>query len=613
MCYGENNATHAASYFNTQLYGLWKVADECANHYLGEDRQDLKPDERPHRYTFALAAWHYGRHRQGYAASVDDMMFYASFQVPELSFICNHEAEFRIRVADESDDVEPYYGHFNLDSHRASESATAELSRNQSLKPGTTFVFRVPFRTTDFQGNAALIGNGNHVLSWLVLDYRRAKLAKIEPSVDQPSFQALEIYLRAYLSFLQAAGHHVFLSLPSFSDAEGGVDIHYSEVITHQSRLQEVHGVAITDINKYLSTAWLKAAMLASGPEGQIYDRPGISLAEYQSTWLSQRSDVHFHFTFGPPEVSVLCNDEVVVNFVIDEASFYQSDNFEGSSLRTYMNWKVAVVFDLDYEEPPEEGGNVRRCKIRMAGARLVVGCSTFEGLDMNDDISLHCRYRTAEFISGEYLSILESGGYNLIFEHDRRWAAQGDEFEQAEDPTFANDSTWSAADTVEDASGKITKAAIWHNIIQQSDMYGYEQLTALSETAINQNFHSLAGQNDMLQEWTFEDFFSVTFKPPTVRLRSDGRALITFHLKDGFVRALKNRKPHPQGEKKDFTNWRVTFEVGLGICDHDAVPGITTPWQSVSMLEQSRVRQDIGPDSGATLKHLYLDLRLVF
>lgn len=148
--------------------------------------------------------------------------------------------------------------------------------------------------------------------------------------LDQPTYQALESYLYAYLQFLQSAGHHVLFSLPNFSDADEELLIDYSEVADELLDLQEVHGVAIADINKYLSTSWLKAAMLASSQEGQFLNRPGISLAEYQSTWISQRADIHFHLTFGTPEVTALCNDEVIVKYIIDEALFYKSDTFAG-------------------------------------------------------------------------------------------------------------------------------------------------------------------------------------------------------------------------------------------------------------------------------------------
>ncbi|EKM54057.1 uncharacterized protein PHACADRAFT_145658 [Phanerochaete carnosa HHB-10118-sp] len=529
MCYGENNAGHAVSYFNSQLKGLWDISEECADQHLDPDAR-LKPDARQHRYSFALSEFYYGKHRQGSSASLDDMMFHAVFSSPKLRFICNHEALFRIEVEE---------GHFNLDYSRASESSTADRARNRDIPSGTSFEFRIPFRTTGIKGSASLIGNGSHAFTLLVLEYRRAKLMTISRETDQPSSQALESYLQTYLAFLQSAGHHVLFSLPNFSDLEEELQIDYSEVVDSPLHLQEVHGVVIADINRYLSTLWLKAAMLASGPEGQVLDRPGISLAEYRSTWISQRADIHFHLTFGAPEVVALCNDEVIVHYVIDEAYFYKSDNFDGEALRTYQNWRVAVVFDLHHEKPDEEGGNVTRCKLNMAKPRLLPQFSSFEGVEEEDQIAVRCRFRAAEFLSGEYLSVLEGGGFHVIYYHDLRWPKPGDETENVEDFVSPNEASWSATDVIEDATGKITKTAIWRNITQASDMCGFDQITALSETAINHNFHSLSATQPLLQRWGYETCFSVNFKPPTVRLRSDGRALVSFHLKDGFVRAL--------------------------------------------------------------------------
>lgn len=600
MCYGENNAPHAASYFNTQLTGLWEIADECADHYLGEDRHDLKPEETQERYAIALAAFHYGRHRQGPTASRNDMMFYASFKPPQLKFICNHEAFFQLEVAE---------GHFNLDHHRATESTTAESGRNRSIAQNALFTFRVPFGTTGIQGSATMIGNGNHLVNLLVLDYRRAKLIGITPEVDAQSFQALEFYFRVYLVFLHCAGCHVLFTLPNFSDAKDELLIDYSEVIEHELRLQEVHGVAIADINRYLATSWLKAAMLASGPEGQVYDRPGISLAEFRSTWLSQRAEINFYFTFGPPDVAALCSDEIIVHYVIDEALFFQYDKVEGDPWRKYGNWRIAVVFKLIYEEPQEEDGNVRRCRVDMATARLLTSCSKFDGLSEGDNIDTYCRRRAVEFITNEYLESLESGKFDIIYEHDRRWTAQADEIDAAEEFISINEASWSATDVIEDASGKTTKTAIWRDIIQHSDMCGFDQVTALSETAINHSFYSLSANHALLKRWQYDSYFVVNFRPPTVRLRSDGRVYITFHMKDGTVKGLKNWQLFAGAESQDFSNWRVTFEVGLRICDHAEIPGID-PLEWRKTFERTRAGLELAEQSDADLKHLYLDFR---
>ena len=67
-------------------------------------------------YSFALAEFHYGKHRPGEQASEEDMMFHARFSAPTLRFLCNHEALFQIDLVE---------GHFNLDYSRASDNATA--------------------------------------------------------------------------------------------------------------------------------------------------------------------------------------------------------------------------------------------------------------------------------------------------------------------------------------------------------------------------------------------------------------------------------------------------------------------------------------------------------
>lgn len=172
---------------------------------------------------------------------------------------------------------------------------------------------------------------------------------------------------------------------------------------------------------------------------------------------------------------------------------------------------------------------------------------SDFPGVHEEDQIDLHCRRRTAEFISSEYLAILETGGFHEIYYHDLRWPKPGNDLDQSEDFVSANESSWSATEVIEDASGKTTKSVIWRNIIQASDMCGFDQITALSETAINHTLQSISATKALLQRWEHEGYFSADLKPPTVRLRSDGRVLLSIHLKSGSVRSLRNWKPNPE------------------------------------------------------------------
>lgn len=179
-------------------------------------------------------------------------------------------------------------------------------------------------------------------------------------------------------------------------------------------------------------------------------------------------------------------------------------------------------------------------------GPRFLLQFSNFPGVHEEDQIDLRCRHRAAEFISGEYLTTLESGGFHVIYYHDLRWPRPSDDLEQLEDFASANEASWSATEVIEDVNGRTTKSAIWRNIIQASDMCGFDQITALSETAINHSFQSISATETLLQHWNYGGYLNVDLKPPTARLRSDGRVLLSIHLKSGSVRSLRNWQPNP-------------------------------------------------------------------
>ena len=69
--------------------------------------------------------------------------------------------------------------------------------------------------------------------------------------------------------------------------------------------------------------------MLAGAQNGLPVDRPAISLAEYRSTWVLHDENVHFHLKFGAPQVAALCNDEILLYFFVDEALFYDGEDFQ--------------------------------------------------------------------------------------------------------------------------------------------------------------------------------------------------------------------------------------------------------------------------------------------
>ena len=161
-----------------------------------------------------------------------------------------------------------------------------------------------------------------------------AKLIKAIPEIGS-GWQAIEAYLQNYLYLLQSAGHHVLFSLPNFDDAGLRPYLDFSQIAYRLLDVEDVHGVAIEQINKYLSASWLSTLILANK---QSVDHSVVSLAEYRSTWAPQDVHVHFHLNFGAPHVSALCDDEILMHFVLDDVRFYETADFEDECVIRYLS-----------------------------------------------------------------------------------------------------------------------------------------------------------------------------------------------------------------------------------------------------------------------------------
>ncbi|EKM54028.1 uncharacterized protein PHACADRAFT_257609 [Phanerochaete carnosa HHB-10118-sp] len=602
MCHGENNAPHATSYLNAQLQALWKISSECVEHH----GTYLKPDLN-YRYSFALAEYYYGKHRSGAQAAVDDMWFHAKFQAPTLDFLCNHEALVQINIDE---------GHFNSEHARASDTTAADRFRNLTVSE-TSATFRVPFKMTGIKGRDTIIGSSENVINMLVFDYKSAVLIDTAPKRQERERQSLEIYLRTYLQFLQAAGHHVLFSLPDFNIENPNVLIDFSQAARVLLNISEVQGISIEQINRFLSTSWLKAAMLAGAQNGLPVDRPAISLAEYRSTWVLRDENIHFHLKFGAPQVAALCNDEILLYFLVDEALFYDGEDFQVAPIKNFYDWKVAVLFNVIRES--EDEGKVIRCKIDVQSSRYMQQFSVFEGCVESDEDDLHCMNHVISFITGEYLNVLENAQYHIIYHFDARWPKIGSIFDEQQTDEVEIDAEWSRNEVTEDGR-TASKTAIWRDITQKSDMYGFDQITALSQAAINMYYRSIWTQvqasastsvaETLVFQWKFEDYFEAEFKPPTVRLREDGRAIVFLHIKRGFLKPLRNWAPYPDGDKFEFEDWRIAFEADLKMCDHSALTEIGPEWQTA--FKKSRVYEQYGTSEIVDFKHIYLDFQNV-
>ena len=165
------------------------------------------------------------------------------------------------------------------------------------------------------------------------------------------------------------------------------------------------------------------------------------------------------------------------------------------------------------------------------------------------------------DFIDTEYLDILASAGYHILYKYDARQTATAKLF----GPDSERDVVDIDGSETVGGSDNAIRLAAWEEITK-SNMYGYDQLTALSQTAINNHLHHLwLGSKsslangvdtsnleaiDIVREWIHPDgAFHAEFKAPTVRFGSisqtrPGYAVIFIDIVKGTLKPLRNRAP---------------------------------------------------------------------
>ena len=202
-------------------------------------------------------------------------------------------------------------------------------------------------------------------------------------------------------------------------------------------------------------------------------------------------------------------------------------------------------------------------------------------------------------FFSDEYLHILESTRYHIIYSRDARWEQSGAFSTTQED---ADGSWWSLE--LPDTSGASSRETIQH-----SKMYGFDQVTAISQGSLNSQFSTLcATMQTLFNRWSYEEFFGATFKPMSLRLLSNNRAIVWVHIQAGHLTTLRDWEPSNDGLKYEFADWRLAFEVELKMCSHEELEGSASEAYTNSASFQ---RHGDAPDR--ELKHIYLDLRRAY
>lgn len=127
-------------------------------------------------------------------------------------------------------------------------------------------------------------------------------------------------------------------------------------------------------------------------------------------------------------------------------------------------------------------------------------------------------------FLKGNYLEILKRYSYDVVYESE----SIQEEFVPTIELTYKP-----GVPPTDDV------VVAWTRQIQELRFYGYDQITALSEESINLMYSSLweeanrRSTDNLLAKLTL-DRFKASFSAPTVRLLSNGKAIIWITLKRG-------------------------------------------------------------------------------
>ena len=139
------------------------------------------------------------------------------------------------------------------------------------------------------------------------------------------------------------------------------------------------------------------------------------------------------------------------------------------------------------------------------------------------------------EFFAEGYLHILESMRYHVIYSCDTRWEV----FKKPIHPAYEFDGSWWTLENP-DKNGDRSRG-----VVQRTKMFGFDQVVAISQDSLNAHFATLyTAAQSILYRWNYDEFFSTTFRPLSVRFLSNNRAIVWVHLHSGHLKTPKERAP---------------------------------------------------------------------
>ncbi|OSD07148.1 hypothetical protein PYCCODRAFT_1358933 [Trametes coccinea BRFM310] len=561
MCYNKNGAPFAQRYINAQLAVLHANAKEClsqTDHQYGGREQD--------QAFYALAEFTVTSH----SVLPSQAPFHACFKPPVLDFICDHDVMLRLTFE---------RGHFVLDGFRGIKGQTINIPADLTVDIRLNHTMKAVANDLKVDGHDAEI-------KVLVLDFKRASVVSIKPELE--GRDAFIRYISQYLKALHGAGNDVLFSLPRFSQHPAmEIDFTVASDLSDFAWQDAIYGITTTQINQYLASQWLKSALLSHTELATDVNSWELrALAQYDK----YDPGSYFRLKFGTPTVEVLCAKEVIVYFDLDSLEFFNDEDFSDDSEpeTTFRKWKIAFVMNVIENRDSEE--HCVTLSLDLSKPRYHEGLSDYPGLMESESEEDEWRQRIVSFIRDEYLKVLHSVQYHVIYFHHARMMNYGGPII---DPA---DMPGGGKPTLGGGSPRET--------IGQAKMFSFDQVIAISQASINLQLSALS--HTLLRVWAHGTAFTATFKPLSLQLLSDKRAIVWVHLASGELKTLHERQHEPwtEGPLHQFQNWVVAFEVDLKMCNHANLEG-----RHSETLRQSAAFQKHGAMEDRELKHVYFDL----
>ncbi|KAG8800448.1 hypothetical protein FRC16_002842 [Serendipita sp. 398] len=250
-----------------------------------------------------------------------------------------------------------------------------------------------------------------------------------------------------------------------------------------------------------------------------------------------------------------------------------------------FHNWQIAFIVDVSEEK--ECDGAVTRLVMNLETARF---SHHFSVITETSEVALGYFYQIVHFLSVDYLDVITQYKMHRVWHHDTRVitvthtaAPIQESSDENEEMIDEEGSAWKYTATDKKWQRRHGQLTLWHERIEKTTMFGYDQVLAISEESINQMFFSLwsrASKSEFdgaLAKWS-KEIFSASFEAIRVRLLSNGKAIVWIGIHDGQLRvksesdkkswwqrhSWKPAKPTDKTETHEFSDLSLAFEVNI-------------------------------------------------